>query len=125
MSDEKSLEKLKTFTNKQVLSIVIATAFIVFTAAGIWGTFNGMSSKITTLESDMITLEKEMRKDFDADLKALRDNGEMGFELIQRAIDASNKLQTTNYDNLYMRVSNIRDRTDETMDKIEKSISDK
>lgn len=104
---ETTVDALKTFTNKQVLSLLGACAFIVFSGSGIYYRFQDMESKTFFLETQVET-----------EIQMIRDEMKLGFEFMQDQRNGDKDGSRT-------RTNTIRDRTDLRLDKLEESNSDK
>ena len=108
------IEKAKVFTVKQVLSLMGATAFVVFVGTGIWWRFQSMEVEIQVLKGKH---QQEM--------KNLKAEGSLGFTMMQSSVDAvSDKIETIDA-KLDKRISTIRDRQNARLDKLEETGSDK
>ena len=103
---EKTVDELKTFTNKQVLSLVGSAIFITFVASGLYFKFNANDLKLDNLE-----------KEHKVEMKSLRDEMKLMAKFFQSQFD-------TYKDDSKRRINTIRDRTDERLNQLERSNSD-
>ena len=118
MSEGKNVNDLKTFTNKQVLSLCGATAVAVFFLSGYLFTFDDNDKRLDAAEvlhkKDIETIEKY----HDKDIETLKDEMKMMAKFFE---DQFNTFK----EDSKRRTNTIRDRTDGRLDKLELSNSDK
>lgn len=93
--------------NKKNIQLVVATVMITATLMGIYGRFVYMEGKVEAIET---TTKKE--------IQSLKEEFKLGFEFIQSQIK-------DNKDDNKRRTNTIRDRTDERLNLLERSNSDK